>query len=113
MRAGVKIHYAELPRSASTHWKVHQLRYLRYGPHETCKTPKTSRPFFAPGFASRSFLGLITTSPQCFGTALAPLSEAVFDDAAEGMVTTTGGSLFAPPCRAPEFERGRVARGWR
>lgn len=111
MRTGVRKVVSS--RSTSTHWEVYLLQYPRYDRHETCKTPKTSRPFFPPAFDPRFFLGLITTSPQCFGTAPVPLSEVVFDDAAEGAVTTTGGSPFAVPSRDPEFERGRVARGWR
>lgn len=110
MRAEVKRPSMWSHHSVSRH--PESTRDICDDPHETCKTPKTSRPFFPLAFAPRSFLGLITTSPQCFGTAPAPLSDAVFDDAVEGAVTTTGGSSAAPS-RDPEFERGRVARGWR
>lgn len=111
MRAEAIQPFTRNHRSASRH--LESTRDICDNPHETCKTPKTSRPFFPPAFAPRSFLGLITTSPQCFGTTPMPPSEAVFDDAAEGAVTTICGSSFVAPSRDPEFEQGRVARGWR
>lgn len=85
--------------------------------HETSKTPKTSLPSFAsvlPPLRFLSLFGLITTSPQCRGTVPALLSEAVCDEAAETVVTVTGGSFFVLLVSLwdpDEDEPGSVARG--